>query len=627
MGMSLFLTAAVWGWADISVTISPSNTYQTMEGFGAAISESTAWLMQNKLSATQRSNLLYELFSTNNGIGLSALRVPIGASDFRLADYTLDDVSAGTTDYSLTYFSIARDQAWVIPLLRQIRTVSTNVALMATPWTPPAWMKNSTNLYYGRLNAGAYQVYAEYLLRFIQAYTATGLPIAAITLQNEPLHQPYSYPGAYMSTQQQINLIPVVGRLFQSNAITTKILCYDHNWDDFAYPNAVLSNATARQYLAGTAFHGYEGVVSNQSRVHLAHPDKDIYFTEMSSGIWAGDFSSRLMWDAENLLVGATRHWAKTVIKWNLALDLAGGPKISGGCSGCQGIVTINTNSGAITRMFDYYVLAHISAFVRPGAVRIGCSDNAYGVPITVAFRNPDQSLALIALNKSSTTQNVTIRWNDQVTGFLLPSKSLASVGWPDTSGATTTVRITRGDQTALFQLLTNPPAFNAQTLIVSLQPDAVRTSGAQWRIDGGAWQSGTRTLPLNAGTHTAECSTVAQWIEPSLLAVSLASNQARFVALTYSNWPATPNAFSFRTVALTNSIVLSWNDPRLSRFTNQTVLVRFSTNGYPETTTEGSGLYTGALRRLTHENLTPLVTYYYTIWCTQDGLTFTNPP
>lgn len=623
----LFLASVIAVRSEITVTLNETNTCQTMEGFGAAITESTAWLIQNRMTETQRTNLLHELFSTDSGIGLSYLRVPIGASDFRLADYTLDDMPAGQTDYTLAHFSTARDQLWVIPLLRAIRTVNTNISLMASPWSPPAWMKSSTNLYYGRLNTGAQQAFAGYLLKFIQAYAATGLPIASITLQNEPLYEPYAYPGMYMSAQQQINLAVTVGQLFQSNAIATRILCYDHNWDDYAYPNTVLSNAAARQYLAGTAFHGYEGAESAQSYVHNAHPDKEIYFTEITAGTWSGNFSDRLMWDVTHLLIGTTRHWAKTIIKWNLALDASGGPKTNGGCSGCQGILTINTNNGAVTRQHDYYILAHVSAFVRPGAVRIDSADNASDGPLTVAFQNTNGTMALITQNKSTSAQDFVIRWKNQLINYAMPAKSLATFSWPDSNGATVNVWITRGDQSMLFQRQTNSPVFQPQTLTVTLLPSAAIASGALWRVNNGAWRNSGQSVPLSVGIHTVECSTVARWIEPSPLDISLSSNQARSVALTYSNWPPAAQSFYFHAVALTNSVVLSWHDPRLSWFTNQTVLIRFSTSDYPAYTTDGSGLYTGALRTITHEPLTSLQTYYYTIWCSQNGSTFTNPP
>lgn len=626
--LALLCASGVYaGRGEIVVTLDESATYQTMEGFGGAITESAAWLIRNKMSTAQRTNLLHELFSTN-GIGLSCLRIPIGASDFRLADYTLDDVAAGQTDYALASFSTARDQNWKIPLLREIRAITTNVTLFAAPWSPPAWMKTSTNLYYGKLNAGARQAYAEYLLKFVQAYAATGLPISAISLQNEPLNEPYSYPGAAMSAQEQITLAGTVGRLFQSNAVSTRLLGYDHNWSNYTYPNTVLSNTGARAYLAGTAFHGYEGSESAQSAVHAAHPDKDIFFTEISAGTWSTNFSDCLMWDATHLLIGATRHWAKTIIKWNLALDASGGPKKNGGCSTCRGIITINTNTGAFTRNYDYYALAHLSAAVRPGAVRIGCTDNASDGPLTVAFKNSDGTMALLAQNKATQSLDFVIRWNDQFARCTLPAQSLATLAWPNTQGATADVRITRGDQSMLFQAQTNSrPVFGNPLLTVTIQPASAVSAGAQWRVDAGEWQTDGQSLPVSIGTHTVECAALTRWIEPAAQTVSLASNEAKQLYLTYTAWPATAQAFSFRAVALTNSAILSWGDPRLSWFTNQTVLIRFSTNTYPAHTADGTGLYTGALRRVSHESLTPAQTYFYTLWCTQDGAAFTNPP
>ncbi|MDD4735123.1 MAG: glycoside hydrolase family 30 beta sandwich domain-containing protein [Kiritimatiellae bacterium] len=613
--------------AQINVTVDDTVTYQTMNGFGAAITESTAWLLRNKMSAAQRTALLQELFSADTGIGLSALRIPIGASDFRLADYTLDDMPAGQTDYALDHFSSARDQLWRIPLLREICAINTNLILIASPWSPPAWMKSSGQLYRGRLNTGAHQVFAEYLMKFIQTFTATGLPIYAVTMQNEPLYEPYAYPGTYMPASQQIQLAATVGRLFQSNAVSTRILCFDHNWSDYAYPITVLNDPVARPFLAGSAFHAYEGAPSAQSLLHNAHPDKEIHFTEMSSGTWAGSFSKRLIWDATYLLIGATRNWAQTVIKWNLALDPEGGPKIDGGCNGCEGLVTIHTNNGTVSRNFDYYTIAHLSAFVQPDARRIDSSDTASDGPLTTAFRNPDASIALIALNKNTAAREFVIRWSNQLINVEMPAQSLATITWPGIAGATSSVWITRGDQTALLQPQSNPPAFHPQTLTINVQPEEAENAGAQWRLDATEWRAGKQSIPLSAGVHTLECSRIIRWIEPATRVITVASNQAAFAAMTYSAWPDEPRSFYFRAVALTNSVVLSWHDPRLSWFTNTTVLIHYSTNDYPDHTAAGTALYTGELHSVVHQPLIPLHTYYYTIWCTQNGSTFTNPP
>jgi len=472
-GASL-LVAGSAAATEVVVTICETNQYQVMEGFGGALTESAAWLFQNALTTAQRSNLLHELFATNNGgIGLSYLRQPIGASDFRLQDYTYDDRPAGQTDYGLTNFSISHDTNCILPILREIRAINTNIALMGTAWSAPAWMKTTTNLYSGSLKTDAHSAYAAYLLKFVQAYAATGLPIAAITLQNEPLYEPWGYPGTYMGTNQQVAVAIRVGQLFQSNGVSTRILCYDHNWDQFNYPITVLNNTTARQYLAGTAFHGYAGDVAAQSIVHDAHPDKDIYFTEMTSGTWSTNFGANLMWDASYLLIGATRNWAKTVIKWNLALSQSGGPKAGGGCNGCSGIVTINTNSGAITRNHDYYALAHLSQFVRPGARRVESSESSADGPFTVAFINSDSSMVVAAYNPTAARDYV-FRWQNQSFNYPLPATSLVTFAWANRAGATVDVWITTGSKSKLLEKQAAGPVF---------RPLAIEWQGRTWFV------------------------------------------------------------------------------------------------------------------------------------------------
>jgi glucosylceramidase len=456
------------------VTIDPSITYQEIEGFGASLTDSSAWLIQNKLSPAARSNLLVHLFCPTNGAGLNFLRQPIGSSDFRLQDYTYDDMPFGQTDYGLTNFSIAYDEAYIIPLLQKIATLNTNLKIMASSWSPPAWMKNGGDLYSGTLKTNAYGAYAAYLRKFIHAYTAHGLPIHSLTLQNEPLYEPNTYAGSYMAASNQIELIKRVGSDFATNAIATKILVYDHNWDQFNYPITVLNDAGAAAYAAGSAFHGYAGDISVQSLVRDAHPTKDIYFTECSSGSWSGSFSNSLLWDAQTLIIGSLRHWSKTVIKWNLALDQNGGPKIAGGCSTCRGLVTINTNTSVITTNSEYYALGHASRFLRLGARRIEASETAIGGPYTVAFVNPDTSMVAIACNPNTSSRDFTFRWSGQSFTYTLPAKSVATFTWPNTAGATVEVWLTTGDMANLLK---------KQTVDLKFHPISFEWKGRTWNV------------------------------------------------------------------------------------------------------------------------------------------------
>jgi glucosylceramidase len=321
--------------------------------------------------------------------------------------------------------------------------------IMGSPWSPPAWMKDSGALGYGRLidSDAVYATYADYFVKYVQAYAALGIDIRAITLQNEPHHEPYSYPGMRMERAEQSRLVQWLGPKFQAASITTRIIAWDHNWDEFNYPIFLLHDQAANPYIDGSAFHCYAGIVSNQSLVHNVHPDKDIYFTECSGGGWQPNFGANLMWDMSNLLIGATRHWAKTVIKWNIALDQDGGPKIDGGCTNCRGVVTIDKFTGEMTKNAEYYALGHASRFVLPGASRIASSD-ASGAVENVAFLNASGSFAVLVLNAESSAQSVEMTWRGQRFVYDLPERSVVTFTWPDAYNPPVEVWMTTADQT-----------------------------------------------------------------------------------------------------------------------------------------------------------------------------------
>jgi glucosylceramidase len=438
----------------VTIDIDETVTFQEMDGFGASLTESSAWLIYNALTEQQRQALMVDLFDPNTGIGLSYLRQPMGSSDFRLTDYTYDDMAPGQTDYGLLNFSIAHDQTYITPLLQEAVTINPNIGIMGSPWSAPAWMKNSGQLGYGRLidSDAIYDTYANYFVKYIQAYAADGLAIDALTLQNEPHYEPYSYPGMRMEPADQVRLAICLGQRFQANNIDTKIIIWDHNWDNPWYPITVLNDPGANPYIAGTAFHAYAGDVSAQLQVVAAHPDKGIYFTECSGGDWAPNFGDNLMWDTSTLIIKAVRYYARTVVKWNLALDQNHGPKLSGGCSDCRGVVTINQSNGEVTREVEYYSLGHAAKFVKPGARRIASTEGP-GMNIeNVALVNPDGSTTMIVLNPNMFRQNVELEWKGQSFIYGLPGRSVTTFKWPDEHNAGVEVWITTADQTKLLE-------------------------------------------------------------------------------------------------------------------------------------------------------------------------------
>jgi glucosylceramidase len=443
-----------------TVVLDPSRTFQTMSGYGAAITDSSASVLYT-LSAQARTDAMTSLFSPTSGDGLDYLRQPIGASDFTVtAAYTYDDLPPGQTDYSLAHFSIAHDQAQILPLLRQAGRINPDLQILASPWSPPAWMKTGGSLIGGRLNDDPriYRAYATYLLKFIQAYRANGVRVNAITVQNEPQNRtPAGYPGTDMPSWQEEKVINALGPMLHQARLSTKILAYDHNWtehpndaaatppDETAdiddYPQQILGSSAAR-YVSGTAYHCYFGDPSAMTALHNEYPSKDIYFTECSgsqSSDPANTFSDTLKWHARNLIIGATRNWAKTVVNWNIALDPSGGPHV-GGCSTCTPVLTINPD-GTVTRNAEYYTLGHLARFVKPGAVRIASTSFGTtgwnGAVMDVAFRNPDGSTVLVAHNENDNPQTFAVRDGTQAFTYTLPGGALATFVWHGSTGTT----------------------------------------------------------------------------------------------------------------------------------------------------------------------------------------------
>lgn len=411
---------------DPDLIIDPAQKYQEIEGFGAALTGSSAYLI-NELSSGKKSSLLKELFDPNTGIGISYLRMSIGASDFSLQDFTYNDMPAGQTDEDLVNFSLEEDEKDVIPVFKDILQVYPELRIMGSPWSAPAWMKTNNSLYGGSLKQEWYNSYAHYFVKYIEGYAAHGINIDAITPQNEPLHAA-QYPTMLMEAEEQVDFIKDhLGPLFQSEGVDTKIIAYDHNFDQPQYPITVLSDEEAYPFVDGSAFHAYAGDVSAMSQVHNAFPEKGLYFTEISGGDWATDFGDNLKWNIKNIFIGTTRNWSKTALLWNLALNENSGPT-NNGCQDCRGVVNIGS-SGEITYNEEFYAIAHFSKFVRPGARRIDSNQMGDGIS-NVAFQNPDGSIVLVILNETTSNKSINVQAGDQHLEINSNANSVSTLVW-----------------------------------------------------------------------------------------------------------------------------------------------------------------------------------------------------
>ena len=414
------------------ITVTETTRYQTIDGFGASLTDSAAWVIWNDLDAVQRAALMQQLFSPTAGIGLGFLRQPMGATDFSVSgNYSYDDVPAGQTDPLLLKFSVAHDAAYIMPLLQGALAINPAAKVVALPWSPPAWMKAGGTMNGGGMNTVYFPSLAQYFVLYLQAYQQAGIPVYAIAVQNEPLNSTSGYPSEYLAASDESDFIAnhLGPALVNANLGAVKIFGYEHNWDNTVYPESILASAAAT-YVAGTAFHCYNGSVGAQSVVQAAYPAKDIWFTECS-GTVGSSFPGDLVWIAQNLLIGATRNWARSISLWNLALDQNSGPT-NGGCLACRGVVTIDTSTApaTITYNVEYYALGHLAKFVVPGAHRVDSSTSASGGIEDVAFVNPDGSIILFVLNSSTVAGPFSVSWHNTYFNYTLPAQSVATFAW-----------------------------------------------------------------------------------------------------------------------------------------------------------------------------------------------------
>lgn len=407
-----------------SIYVDDSKRFQSMDGFGYTLTGGSAQLLA-KMNVADRAKLLQELFATNqNNIGVSYLRISIGASDLSDHVFTYDDLPAGQTDLSLAKFTLAEEQKELIPALKQILAINPKIKILGSPWTPPTWMKTNDASKGGGLKSEFYDVYARYLVKYIQQMQKEGVLIDAITVQNEPLH-PGNNPSLLMPQDEQAAFIKKsLGPAFRKAKLATKILIYDHNADRPDYPISILNDPEARQYIDGSAFHLYGGNVETLRDVHEAHPDKNVYFTEQWIGAPA-NFGGDLLWHVKNLIIGASKNWAKTVLEWNLAADPQQRPFTDGGCTACLGALTIGE---AVSRNPAYYIIAHASKFVRPSSVRIA-SNVTMSLP-NVAFKTPAGKTVLIVMNESDQPVQFNIRYKNKQATPTLEAKTVATLVW-----------------------------------------------------------------------------------------------------------------------------------------------------------------------------------------------------
>lgn len=423
-----------------TIRLNPDETFQTIDGFGAAITGSTAYNLL-KMSAEDRAKFLKETFSPSEGYGMSYIRICIGCSDFSLGEYTCCD-TPGIEHFALT----DEETKYVIPVLKEIIAINPSIKIMASPWTAPLWMKvnNLTDLKPynswtgGHLNPACYQDYAIYFVKWIQAFEKEGIDIYAMTTQNEPLNRGNS-ASMFMGWNEQRDFIKsALGPKFKEAGITTKVYVFDHNYnydnldDQKSYPIKIYADPDAAKYVAGAAYHNYGGNINELNTIHAAYPDKELVFSESTAGDWndGANLQTRLVDDMEQITLGTVNRWCRGAIIWNLMLDSKRGPNRPGGCTNGFGAVDIADDFKTITRNSFYYIMAQMSMAAKPGAIRIGTKGFTTSGLTYTAFKNPDNSYGLALSNRKSEDIKATVDDGSHHFSVTVPANGIVSLSW-----------------------------------------------------------------------------------------------------------------------------------------------------------------------------------------------------
>ncbi len=433
------------------ITVDDAQRFQEIDGFGASLTDSAAWLFAKKLPPAKTDAAFKLLFSRKGeGIGINFLRQPVGSSDLAVTFYSFDDLCqqaakacttpSGQTDPQLEHFSLKHDEEYILPELRKALALNPGIHVMLTPWSAPGWMKTTGSMLGANpetkeasaLRPDAYPAFAAYLVKTIQGYQAAGVPVWALSVQNEPLYPPPTYSGMKMEGAEQARFFgEALAPALAAAHLTPKVMAYDHNWDRPDYPRTVLNDPKAGALAAGTAWHHYAGDPAVMTKFHEEFPHKDQWVTESSGGTWQKGYhdGGNILAEEAAELIAVMRNWSRSYVLWALATDQNHGPVV-GGCDTCRGLVTIDTEKGDFKPELDYYVLGHATKFLDKGAVRIA-SDEPTGAEIKdVAFRNPDGEIVLYVLNPGKSAQPLQVKFQAKTVSTELPAGSITTFTW-----------------------------------------------------------------------------------------------------------------------------------------------------------------------------------------------------
>jgi len=414
-------------WRDASgseqgINIDPEKKFQEVLGFGAAFTDAACYMF-NQLPTAAREQLLHELFHPSK-LGLNVCRTCIGASDYSTEVFSYDE---GEPDLEMKRFSIQHDEAYVLPALRQARKENPDLFLFSSPWSPPGWMKAGGSMLGGSMRQRFFPAYAQYFVKFLQGYAAAGVPVQAVTVQNEvDTDQDARMPACLWPQEYEIGFVKShLGPALKSNNISTRIWILDHNYNLWGRAICELDDPDLRKFCNDVAFHGYVGTPDMMSKVHEAHPDAQMYWTEGGPDITAADYATDWATWGETF-TGALRNWCRSLTGWNLALDEKGRPNI--GPFPCGGLVTIHSETKQITRSGQYWAFAHFSRSVRRGGRRVESAGQIEGVH-HVAFQNSDGQKVLVVTNRGAAKKTLVMQGNKAM-DLPLSANSLTTLVW-----------------------------------------------------------------------------------------------------------------------------------------------------------------------------------------------------
>ncbi len=415
-----------------TIEVDETRTFQPIEGFGFALTGGSAYLLA-ALASSARADLLKELFApTPESLGLSCLRLSIGASDLGRKDFSYWRVRRGTKDPDIAAFNLSAGDREVVPILQEILKVNPVLKILAAPWSAPPWMKTNGSYIGGRLKPDSYAAYARYFVRYLETMREHGIHVSAVTPQNEP-QNPRNEPSMEMSAAEQADFIKNhLGPALRKAAPDTEIHCWDHNCDGIDFPLAVLADEEARGFVSGVAWHLYNGRPEAMSYVHDKYPDKKVYFTEQ----WVSareDFMHPLRWHTRNVIVGALRNWSRAALEWNLASDPEHAFHSRLGAVGALGGITIGPSlRQPIIRNPGYWLMAHSAKFIRPGSVRVHSSEPER-LPNVVCL-TPDSRLVMVLTNDSRRAKRFRVQHHGAHATLELGAGDVATLRWDATT-------------------------------------------------------------------------------------------------------------------------------------------------------------------------------------------------